>query len=147
MASSLTLPELSFCSPDSILRRRITVSKIYASRSSFSRSPRYGATIRTRIWAVKEGVVVEESKKKVNGVELNGNGAAGIGREDYFSNGNGGMTNGSLVKDVNGNGAPAEAVAEAQVLESKEDGRKKRIEEIGQEDAWFKKNGQSKVEV
>lgn len=58
-------------------------------------------------------------------------------------------SNGSLVKYVNGNGAVAEVLNEAgDSLETeKEEGRRKRIEEIGKEDAWFKRSAQEELEV
>lgn len=53
-------------------------------------------------------------------------------------------SNGSLVKYVNGNGSAK--VVEAK-LKSGGDGKKKSIEEIGQEDAWFKGDELKKAEV
>ncbi|CAN0912072.1 Protein ACTIVITY OF BC1 COMPLEX KINASE 8, chloroplastic [Linum grandiflorum] len=55
-----------------------------------------------------------------------------------------GGNNGSLTKYVNGNGS---ASADEKAAEAAEDGRKKRIEEVGKEDAWFKgaSNGVSVV--
>ncbi|XP_068316093.1 protein ACTIVITY OF BC1 COMPLEX KINASE 8, chloroplastic-like [Pyrus communis] len=150
-ACSLPLPELTFLSPQ-------TTPKF--SRNGYPRSG-----VRSRIRAVKEeGVVVEERIKKVNGVELGGNGAAAAstsgsgygsnGSVNSYSNGSAGVirskngaVNGSLVEFVSGNGVAAEAVQGVQVLETKEEGRRKNIEEIGREDAWFKQSGLPKVEV
>ncbi|KAL6277011.1 hypothetical protein ACE6H2_020612 [Prunus campanulata] len=157
---SVPIPELTFLSHQTTPKRRLSVSRISLSKISLSGYPRYG--IRSRIRAIKEdGLVVEEREaefiKKVNGVELSGNGAGvSTSGSSYGSNGsvkkysNGsvnGASNGSLVKFVNGNGVAAEVVEEVEVLESKEEGRKKNIEEIGKEDAWFKRTGQPKVEV
>jgi hypothetical protein len=59
-----------------------------------------------------------------------------------------GSGNGSLVKYVNGNGVAAEVVDDfVATSKQKEVGRKKRLEEIGKEDAWFKRNGEPQVEV
>ena len=176
MASSVLIPELTFLSPQSTPRRSFSLSRNSLSRLSLSRNRSCNFRLRTRIRAVKEdGVVVEErdSKliKEVNGVGLSGNGTAstsgdGNGNgyayngsvEKYFNggvsvleSGNGaGPTNGSLVEYVNGNGVAAvEVVTEVRESEAEvaEEGRKKRIEEIGKEDAWFKQSGEQKVEV
>ncbi|RXH75724.1 hypothetical protein DVH24_039423 [Malus domestica] len=155
-ACSLPLLELTFLSPQTTPKRRLSTSGVSLSRFSLIGYPRGG--VRSRIRATKEdGLVVEETINKVNGVELGGNGAAAsTSGSDYGSNGsvnsysNGsanGATNGSLVKFVNGNGVAAEVVEGVQVLETKEEGRRKNIEEIGKEDAWFKQSGLPKVEV
>ncbi|KAM0971377.1 hypothetical protein ACFX13_019566 [Malus domestica] len=155
-ACSLPLLELTFLSPQTTPKRRLSTSGVSLSRFSLIGYPRGG--VRSRIRATKEdGLVVEETINKVNGVELGGNGAAAsTSGSDYRSNGsvnsysNGsanGATNGSLVKFVNGNGVAAEVVEGVQVLETKEEGRRKNIEEIGKEDAWFKQSGLPKVEV
>ena len=49
----------------------------------------------------------------------------------------------------NGNGVAAEVVEDsAEASKRMEDGRKKRLEEIGKEDAWFKKQtGEAPIEV
>lgn len=70
----------------------------------------------------------------LNGAIRNSNGSA--------------IGNGSLVKYVNGNGSARKAVEV--ILESGDGdggGKKKSIEEIGQEDAWFKSDQPKKVEV
>lgn len=151
--TSLLLPELLFLSPQSTLKRRVSLSK----PSSLSRNLRYGCvSVRTcRIRALKEEgravVEVDERESKLI-KELNGNnGAAATTRyeERRYSNGAAVVEseNGSLVKYVNGNGVAAPSAAE--VVEdsaAKEDGRKRRLEEIGKEDAWFKQAGKE-VEV
>lgn len=58
-----------------------------------------------------------------------------------------GASNGSLVKYANGNGASTRVVPEDEVLEVNEDARKRRIEEIGEEEAWFKRSGRDQPEV
>ncbi|KAH7652663.1 Cadmium-transporting ATPase protein [Dioscorea alata] len=57
---------------------------------------------------------------------------------EVYVNGNGGATNGSLVKYEGEKG---------EVGVDKEKKRKRRVEEIGQEDAWFKKSGGEKPQV
>lgn len=168
MASSLPIPELTFLASQTTLKRCVSISR-RTSLSKFSRSSRYNFALRTRIRAVNEdgGVVVEDKESELikggNGAVLNGNGAAAAAAAastsgsdfGYYENGsaievesvNKGESNGSLVKYVNGNGVASEVVEEVQVSVSKEEGRKKRIEEIGKEDAWFKQIGVQQVEV
>lgn len=154
MASSLTLPKPIFLSPQTTPRHRLCRSKV-----SLTRDRRGCVGIRTRIRAVnEEGVVVEERERQLI-KELSGNGAASAVTSDSsysvsaerYSNGVAGLSdreNGSLVKYVNGNGvAAAELVEEVEDPVAKEDGRKRRIEEIGKEDAWFKRTGKDSVEV
>lgn len=52
---------------------------------------------------------------------------------EVYVNGNGGATNGSLVKYEGEKGEVG--------VDKEEKKRKRRVEEIGQEDAWFKKSG------
>lgn len=158
--TSLLLPELLFLSPQATLKRRVFLSK---PSSSLSRNLTHGCvSVRTRtrrIRALKEegSAVVEVDERESKLIkELNGNnGAATTTRyeERRYSNGVAAAAaaveseNGSLGKYVNGNGVAAPAAAE--VVEdsaAKEDGRKRRLEEIGKEDAWFKQAG-NEVEV
>lgn len=158
--ASLLLPELLFLSPQATLKRRVFLSK---PSSSLSRNLTHGCvSVRTRtrrIRALKEegSAVVEVDERESKLIkELNGNnGAATTTRyeERRYSNGVAAAAaaveseNGSLGKYVNGNGVAAPAAAE--VVEdsaAKEDGRKRRLEEIGKEDAWFKQAGKE-VEV
>ncbi|CAA6665115.1 unnamed protein product [Spirodela intermedia] len=115
----------------------------------------YLPCVRAR-WVPEDRVAVledEELMRKLDSYGRNGNGNGSVrsGESKYWSgessgnvelyvngngNGNGSAVgNGSLVKYVNGNEA------------SKTAGRKRTIEEIGQEEAWFKKNGKDKLEV
>lgn len=171
MASSIAIPELTFLSPRSTSKRCFSLSRNPRSRISLSRNRGCGFGLRSRIRAAKEdagGVVVEERERKLiesgngaaatastggNGYALNGSVERhSIGSATVVESGNG-TSNGSLVKYVKGNGAAATAAAGAEVVaevrdaEMTEEGRKKRIEEIGKEDAWFKKSGAQKVEV
>ncbi|KAG5611710.1 hypothetical protein H5410_022991 [Solanum commersonii] len=147
--STATLPELKFLSP-----------------ISTSRSFRFRIPQRSRIKAAagkrEEKVVLEERDaellRKVNGsVNVNGsvrrsvdlNGALLV---DKYSNGSVGVIeseNESLMKYVNGNGngvagKSAEKVVEVKAEEVVEKRNKKSIDEIGQEEAWFKKNKEVK---
>ncbi|KAF7834230.1 protein ACTIVITY OF BC1 COMPLEX KINASE 8, chloroplastic [Senna tora] len=136
--SSLPLPEFHFLSPQIITpKRRLALSRFYSCKS-IPRNSRYSVSVRTRVREREKEFV-----KRVNDVEWSGNGAA-----DGYVNGSL-VSNGSLVKYVNGNGAAAGTVEDDEAFKVKEDedGRKKRIEEIGKEDAWFKKSGGDQVEV
>lgn len=166
MASSLQLPELTFLSLEpSLKKHRFCLYKFPLSRISLSRNHVRRYSFATRIRAGKDrGVVVEEREaelmEEVNGsLSLNGNGASvssATGLDGKFDNNgslesyeNGGVSvvekesNGSLVKYANGNGAVAEVMEEV----DSEEVRKKRIEDIGKEEAWFKRSAQEQVEV
>ncbi|KOM30661.1 hypothetical protein LR48_Vigan01g021500 [Vigna angularis] len=152
-SSSLLLLQLKFLAPQITTKPRRSLSRFH-SRSP-ARSSRRNAGIR----AVKEeGAVID----RVNDVEWSGNGVAASGRggngavNGYVNGVSGvresGSANGSLVKYVNGNGngVAAEVVVEDFMGASKrrEDGRKRRLEEIGKEDAWFKKqSAEAPIEV
>ncbi|KAF3784114.1 Uncharacterized protein EJ110_NYTH15564 [Nymphaea thermarum] len=146
-ASSSQLPEIFLFRRDC----RTLRTSIVIPRTS-SRSLR--TLKRTRLCAVsEEGTVVLE--KEVNGYPLNGNGSAySYGGRVESSNGslkldsNGtlstnGAVNGALVKYSGGNGA---ATATETVVKGKEE-KRKTVEEIGQEEAWFKRAQREKLEV
>ncbi|TKY60343.1 aarF domain-containing kinase [Spatholobus suberectus] len=156
-SSSLLLLELKFLAPQITPKRRRSLSR-FCSRYSVSRnsSCRYNVVVR----AVKEdGAVIE----RVNDVKWCGNGVAasghgGNGAVNGYVNGVSGVGesengNGSLVRYVNGNGNGNGVAAEvgedfAEASKRREDGRKKRVEEIGKEEAWFKKqSGEAPIEV
>ncbi|XP_027363331.1 protein ACTIVITY OF BC1 COMPLEX KINASE 8, chloroplastic-like [Abrus precatorius] len=155
-SSSLLLLELKFLAPKITPKRRRSLSR-FCSRCSVSRNSRYNVALRTRVRAVKEeGALIE----RVNGVKWSGNGAATSVATERGGNGsvnsglgvkseNGdGVGNGGLVKYVNGNGVAAEVVENSEeASKRREDGRKKRLEEIGKEDAWFKQSGEAQIEV
>ncbi|KAF8019093.1 hypothetical protein BT93_H3846 [Corymbia citriodora subsp. variegata] len=163
-AASLLLPDLAFFSSVPT-RRRFSVSTrslsrtaCFSSRRRSSSSSSLPARIRVRARVAKEeGVVLPppetregELVEKLNGYPSNGNGAASTSSSrggNAYSNGSAGYYvdesgsaegNGSLVKYAKGNGA---AVKEVEVVGATEEGRKKRIEEIGKEEAWFKQSG------
>ncbi|KAL4376360.1 hypothetical protein GQ457_02G016940 [Hibiscus cannabinus] len=175
MASSLPLLELHFLSPTwttskhrFYLSTRSSLSRVSLPGNSRLRN---GVALRSRVRALREeGVSYEEREqefiKEVNGrFELNGNGSAS--KHEYENGSVEGYTNGgvgvveeteSLVKYVNGNGNGAAAevtVAEVMTVEeaaaaegvASEEERKKRVEEIGKEDAWFKQSTKVQVEV
>lgn len=159
-SSSLALPELRFLPPKAASRYHISLSKKSLYRNSLYKNyPRCNLGRRIRVAAGKEdgSVVVEEKRepeliKELNDLEVNGNGSAS--RSDSVGRVNGavnGYANGSLVKYVNGNGNGVAVEVVGQVEEeeklNKEVERKKKVEEIGKEDAWFKKSGQEKVKV
>lgn len=145
MATSLYLPELTFLRPYISPKHRLSPSKPYLSRK-----PRRNSLIaRTPIRAVREKDIVLE----VDAYELNGNGSSNSNYRrsvENYSNGSvtavseNGTSNGSLVNYVNGKVVAANVVEE--VKEAKQKGTKS-VEEIGQEDAWFKRSGQKQVEV
>ncbi|KAK2384707.1 protein ACTIVITY OF BC1 COMPLEX KINASE 8, chloroplastic [Trifolium repens] len=147
-SSSLLSTEFNFLAPQFTPKRRRFNSN-FCSRSV--PKYKYSVTIRTRICAVKkeEAALVEE---RVSDVKWSGNGNGAV-TKTIGSNGSvrgyvNGSGNGSLVKYVNGNGVAAEVVDDFVVTsKQKEVGRKKRLEEIGKEDAWFKRNGEPQVEV
>ncbi|KAK4356618.1 hypothetical protein RND71_025589 [Anisodus tanguticus] len=141
ISATLTLLDLKFLSPISTSRSfRLPLTR-------FSSRRRRSWILRSR----EENVVLEEKDaellRKVNGsvkksTDLNGalyrNGSVGVIESE----------NESLVKYVNGNGngtVAAKRKEEVVVEEVVEKRNKKSIEEIGQEEAWFKKNKQVSV--
>ncbi|EEF28625.1 ATATH13, putative, partial [Ricinus communis] len=159
MAASVTLPDLTFLSPP---QKTTTASKhrFSLSRNSLSRyslSTRTSLRIRTsillRATIREESLVIEERERELL-KQVNGNGAASnYGLNDGTTSVSVSVEsekNESLVKYVNGNGVAAAKEVVVVVEEdatAREDGRKKRIEEIGKEDAWFKSVDQQQVEV
>ncbi|KAL9313756.1 hypothetical protein ACSQ67_019208 [Phaseolus vulgaris] len=155
MSSPLHLPELHFLSPHVTLKRRISLSKLPSSAYSFSRHAASNVTLHAaRIRASRDDSALAE---RVDDVKWSGNGVpAANGRGRDVADGNGavegfanGASNGSLVTYgyENGNGVAAEVVVEVEASKLNEDERKKRLEEIGKEDAWFKQTGNEQVEV
>lgn len=142
--------EPTFLRPDTAANKlRFSISR----RNALRKSNRLSVAIRGRIRAVRrdEVIVVEKEdgrvdlggngsyKKYVNGDNLNGS-VGVVGESESESE--------SLVKYVNGNGNGNGngRVGMKDVVEKKGE-KKKTIEEIGQEDAWFKKSAKGKVEV
>ncbi|OIT26860.1 PREDICTED: uncharacterized protein LOC109214760 [Nicotiana attenuata] len=149
--STATLPELKFlCSNSASRSFRVPLSRFSSRRRSL-----------ILIKAVKreESAVVEERDaelvRKVNG-SVNGsakkiddlNGALMV---EKYTNGSVGVSeseNESLMKYVNGNGVEAKSRDEIVEVKAEEVVEKKQsVEEIGQEEAWFKKNDQVEVSV
>ncbi|CAN0912060.1 Protein ACTIVITY OF BC1 COMPLEX KINASE 8, chloroplastic [Linum grandiflorum] len=160
-ASSLSIPDVKLFLSPTVENRSVRLSRRSFGVNSFSRRSiqlSYRCIrLQNRARAVKgETTVIEERESQLLR-ELNGNGAASSNGSKYGVNGsssNGrlgvvgsemdGGNNGSLTKYVNGNGS---ASADEKAAEAAEDGRKKRIEEVGKEDAWFKGASNGKVEV
>lgn len=150
---SPTLYKLIFLSPNTPTAR----IKCSLSKSSNLESRNSIKILGTRIRAVqREGsAVIEEGDREII-TKLNGsvNGSA----NGNFGNGNGSVENytnenlkiesetGSFAKYVNGNGNGTVVIGSGKKLE---EGIKKNrtVEEIGQEEAWFKRSGQGPVEV
>ncbi|WOG93658.1 hypothetical protein DCAR_0312944 [Daucus carota subsp. sativus] len=114
----------SLLKPDLLFRGSSNSRKLRFVKDS---NRAYKSSLRVKIRAVKSEEAV------IEGVGLNGNGSY-----KYNGNGNG---NGSLVKYVNGNGGVG---SNGEVPKQK---KKKSVEEIGQEDAWFKENNPSQPQV
>ncbi|CAL0306618.1 unnamed protein product [Lupinus luteus] len=148
-SSSITLPNLNFLPPQITLKHRVSLIKFRSCNSISRKSRYYNVTLRTRIRALIEERVsdVKWSENGVIGSNGSVNGSNRLVVNESENNGNG-----SVVKYVNGNGvAASKEVVEVEDFaeggKRKEDGRKKRVEEIGKEDAWFKQSGKSQVEV
>lgn len=152
--STATLPELKFlCSNSASRSFRVPLSRFSSRRRSL---------IRIKAVNREESAVVEERDaelvRKVNG-SVNGsvkkiddlNGALLV---EKYTNGSVGVSeseNESLMKYVNGNGNGVAAKSRDEVVEVKAEEvvekkeKKQSVEEIGQEEAWFKKNDQVEV--
>ena len=145
--TSHVLLELTSCPSYKCHRLRLCSSKV----SPFRTSTRARLL---RIRALRDSPVingVESATLNADGDgdgDGNGNGNGSV--EKYLSNGNG-ASNGSMMRYVKGNGngngnrVAAGVVVEAVVTETSKE--KKTIEEIGQEEAWFKKEGKERLEV
>lgn len=148
------LPEPVFLSPQN--PSKILKLALYKNHNF---EPRRSIKIpRTRIRAVKreEITVLDERDKeletRLNG-SVNGKGSASS-KDSVARRGNGSAKvengNGNLMKYVNGNGnGSVAAKSRVEVVKTSEviSGKKKSVEEIGQEDAWFKRKGKDQVEV
>ncbi|XP_010261131.1 PREDICTED: uncharacterized protein LOC104600034 [Nelumbo nucifera] len=158
-ASTSLLPEPTFLRPETSRRLRVPLYRFQVQNS------RYNLVLRTRFRAVQEertAVLKEEEesedslRNEVTVLNLNGNGGrysyngsvgSSNGSASVIINGNGAV-NGSLVKYVNGNGAAASVVEEVSISKSEAvEEKKKTVEDIGQEEAWFKQGGRDKLEV
>ncbi|MCL7022998.1 hypothetical protein MKW94_010995 [Papaver nudicaule] len=137
LATSLQLPEVSFLQTQSHRRLRICLSRFHYSK----KVPSSSRFLRLRAAASREeGAVIVKEEQNLNGY-LNGNGSYKKRSVDEILNGNGSV-NGSLVKVGNS------LVVEKEVKAKKEDkGRKQKLEDIGEEEAWFKQGGRDKLEV
>ncbi|KAL2498739.1 hypothetical protein Adt_24289 [Abeliophyllum distichum] len=149
-----TLYKLFFLSPNTLTTR----TKCSLSKSSNFEFRNSIKILGTRIRAVQreESVVVEEGEREIIITKLNGsiNGSANGSHGQSYTNGSVKIEseNGNLLKYVNGNGNGSVAVRSGkemvEVLKPEEGIKKsKSVEEIGQEEAWFKRSGQDEVEV
>ncbi|KAE9602815.1 hypothetical protein Lal_00049486 [Lupinus albus] len=146
-SSSITLPDLKFLAPQFTLKHGVSLIKFRSCNYISRKSRYYNDTLRTRIRALIEERVsdVKWSENGVIGSDDSVNGSNRLVVKESENNGNG-----SVVKHVNGDGVAASKEVVEDFVEGgkrKEDGRKKRVEEIGKEDAWFKQSGKSQVEV
>ncbi|KAM7523684.1 hypothetical protein LguiA_013586 [Lonicera macranthoides] len=140
--STSSLSKLTFLPP----RTTVTTHKLRFSLSKLNQHRRLSLRTRIRVSSREESAVQEREVELVNDIELNGNSNGNYnynGSVDKYSNGNG-----SLMEYGSGNGKIGGQVVVdkkgEEVGEKKQ--KKKSVEEIGQEDAWFKQNG-GQVEV
>ncbi|XP_077213077.1 ABC2 homolog 13 [Tasmannia lanceolata] len=149
-ASSPLLPELSFLSPKTGQKIRIPLIKFQFQNRKYRSISNFGskAVPDEQIAIVEVKGEEKESSNSYNwngnesGYEYNGSKGSSNGSVREVLSGNG-LSNGSLAKYINGNGAATKEVSEAE----SEVKRKKKVEEIGQEDAWFKRNKTKGIEV
>lgn len=146
MATSLILPEITFLASVSPLEhgRHLALSRCSIPRTFLAGKYHFSQLRGRRIRAVREEDRIAEELRRF---DSNGNGAARVAVELSVEERGSGASNGSLVKYANGNGASTRVVPEDEVLEVNEDARKRRIEEIGEEEAWFKRSGRDQPEV
>ncbi|KAK6150477.1 hypothetical protein DH2020_015409 [Rehmannia glutinosa] len=155
---SPTLPELIFLSPHNPTKRlKLSLNK------PIDLEPRNSVKIlKNRIKAVsrEESALLEEKDREL-ATKLNGSVNGNVNGNYKYSNGSvENYTNGTvkvesedenLVKYVNGNGNGSVAGRSEKVLEvvkvENVISEKKSVEDIGQEEAWFKRSGQDQVEV
>ncbi|KAK6922941.1 ABC1 atypical kinase-like domain [Dillenia turbinata] len=148
--SSLSASSIFPFSDLSFLRLQTAAShKIRVSLSKFH--TRNLSCSSFRILAVQEeATTVGEGERESDLLSLNGNGNGsyiynGSVVSDGYTNE---VSNGSLVKYVNGNGSSAASVVvEVEEMEVVMEEEKKSVEEIGQEEAWFKRAGQDRVQM
>lgn len=111
--------------------------KLGSSGSIFDTTRRYKSSLRVKIRGLKSEEAVVKLREDEDSFGLNGNGKYN-GSVNKYGNVNGGA-NGSLVKYVNGNGGVG---SNGEVPKTK-----KTVEEIGQEDAWFKQKNPTQTQV
>ncbi|XP_076898843.1 protein ACTIVITY OF BC1 COMPLEX KINASE 8, chloroplastic-like [Bidens hawaiensis] len=136
--------DLNFLRPNSNSNRlRFSLSRRNALRKSNTK-----VAVRGRIRAVtrEEVIIVDKEDGKVD-VAGNGNGSYNTYVNGKKLNGSFGGENGSLIKYVNGNANGGVRIGGNVVEKNKNKNKKKTIEEIGQEEVWFKRSGKGKVEV
>ncbi|RWR93068.1 UbiB domain-containing protein [Cinnamomum micranthum f. kanehirae] len=161
-SARLALPDLPLFRPES--GRKIRLPHLKFRHHGPLRRPIFRLGFKAfqadRTEVAEAGVAQEEEKdekKALDDYNWNGNGSSGSGydRSDDSSNGSfreisdgNGSVNGSLVKHRDSNGrTKVGGVIDVDSVPKDEEKRKKRVEQIGQEEAWFKRGGKEKLEV
>eukprot|EP00262_Sarcandra_glabra_P006512 TRINITY_DN18842_c0_g1_i1.p1 TRINITY_DN18842_c0_g1~~TRINITY_DN18842_c0_g1_i1.p1 ORF type:complete len:766 (+),score=158.27 TRINITY_DN18842_c0_g1_i1:124-2421(+) len=158
--SSSPLPDLHFFQRETCRNLRFPVVKLQfqqyqRSRSIFRTCCKSLPDERISVAEIdREGN--DSLKGESNSYNWNGNGSS-LGYNESVERSNGsfkvnlngkGGSNGSLVKYVNGNGAAETGtLSDDSWTDELRGSKKKTIEEIGQEEAWFKHGGREKLEV
>ncbi|XP_078444473.1 ABC2 homolog 13 [Wolffia australiana] len=154
---AMAMTSTSSSARELLLFRRGAGNWIVTSRRSFLRLNRRQRICQLSRSMRDDGVAVmedEELMRKIDSYDRNGrgNGSLRKGASEFssvdsdvnvevFVNGNG-----SMAKYVNGNGITKAAVLDQ--VDGVQSGSKRRtLEEIGKEDAWFKKDGKDKLQV
>ncbi|CAO2831360.1 unnamed protein product [Amaranthus hypochondriacus] len=150
--TSHSVLDLSYFHPYTLRRFRFYSSKTKTLRNPKSYRPHH-------IRAVRENTIPSNEEREIpviNGVDslkLNGNGNSSIenyliGNDDVEGSKNG-ANNGSVVTYINGDSVAPKVVAEGvspfevEIVATK----KKTVEDIGQEEAWFKRGSRDQLEV
>lgn len=148
-----TLPEIIFVSPQNPTKRL----KLSLYRPLILQTRSRVKTRGARIQAVQreDSAVLDEKDSELStrlNSSVNGNGRYGYGNGSVEKYTNGTVKfegeDDNLVKYASGNGNGNGSSEEVKVVKLKEvSSKKKSVEDIGQEDAWFKGSGQDQVEV
>ncbi|XP_076928498.1 protein ACTIVITY OF BC1 COMPLEX KINASE 8, chloroplastic-like isoform X2 [Bidens hawaiensis] len=145
-ASCCSASSSSFLRPD-VSSNKLLFSVSRHKLNQLNRTAAVRDPIRIRIRAVRsEEVVLVE--KEDGTVDLGGNGRS-YNNNNNNNNNNNAVEDETLVKYVNGNGNGGirVTIGEDDDVDEKSEKKKKTIEEIGQEEAWFKRSGKGKVSV
>lgn len=159
LSTSILVNEVNFLSPSTAVRRlRISLPARELKRSSVYLGRRILAAKRedgTAVVDEEEDEYLDKLNRSLNG-NSNGSYCSNGSVVEEFENGSVGAVesesesfNGSLVKYVNGNGngGAVDSVGELVELKVENEKKKKSVEEIGQEEAWFKGSGADQLEV
>ncbi|XP_047326942.1 protein ACTIVITY OF BC1 COMPLEX KINASE 8, chloroplastic-like [Impatiens glandulifera] len=144
--STYSWTDFTFLRPGCNRKLRVTLSKTTLCKCS-------NHQFRTRAVQRKEVTVEQRDKSLIGEVDgrvvVNGSvkeSSVNRGRVNVIESENR-ATNGTLLKYGNGNGVPTKNFEATVGLNRAEGSRKKTIEEIGQEESWFKRSGTQQVEV